>query len=127
MKFDSCKESNLYGLRRIHSRDFFFNELNPLDRIQKCETLREIKIQITATVHSACEYVEKKKRTHNFLLKDNIIRFIQENYADINLNVQMIAYKFEMIPSIFPDSPRSSWGTACLTSSTKSGWERSKS
>lgn len=98
MKFDSCKESNLYGLRRIHSRDFFFNELNPLDRIQKCETLREIKIQITATVHSACEYVEKKKRTHNFLLKDNIIRFIQENYADINLNVQMIAYKFEMNP-----------------------------
>lgn len=82
----------------IESQNYFFNELNPLEKIQKCETLKEIKTQMASTIQCACDYVEKKKKSHNSVLKDSVVSFIENNYMDINLNVKMIADKFEMNP-----------------------------
>ena len=108
------------------SQNYFFNELNPLDKIQKCETLKEIKAGIMDTVGNACEYVKKKKKSHNTELKDNIASYVEKNYMDINLNVRMIADKFEMNPVYISRFAKEQLGDSLLDYINKFRLEKAK-
>lgn len=108
------------------SQNYFFSELNPLDKIQKCETLKEIKAQIISTVHGACEYVDRKKKSHNDIMKDNLVRFIQSSYSDVNLNVHMVANKFEMNPVYISRFAKEQLGDSLLDYINKYRLEKAK-
>lgn len=108
------------------SRNYFFNELNPLEKIQKCETLKEIKAGITETVCNACEYVKRKKKSHNTELKDKVADFVGSNYADVNLNVKMIADKFEMNPVYISRFAKEQLGDSLLDYINKYRLEKAK-
>jgi two-component system, response regulator YesN len=108
------------------SQNYFFSELSPLDKIQKCETLKDIKAQITSTVHDACDYVDRKKRSHNDIMKDNLVQFIHINYSDMNLNVHMVANKFEMNPVYISRFAKEQLGDSLLDYINKVRLEKAK-
>jgi YesN/AraC family two-component response regulator len=58
-----------------------------------------MKRQITDIINSVCSFVLSiKKDSHNNLIQ-NIIKFAEENYTNVELNIAMIGDKFQMTPS----------------------------
>jgi len=77
----------------------FLNSLNPVERLLGCETIKEMKFQITDILKLICNSIEMKKKSHNGELKSNIIKYMEECYSDQNLNISSISERFNINPS----------------------------
>ena len=77
----------------------FLESLDPVKRLLNCETVKEMKLQITETLNRICEYLKLKKKSHNDNLKSNVVKYIEENYSDPNLSITSISDKFMVNPS----------------------------
>ncbi|OUS78168.1 hypothetical protein B1748_05260 [Paenibacillus sp. MY03] len=70
----------------------FIEELNPVERLLKCDTLSELRLQIHAILMKVCGVInEKSKGNNQTKLRDLMIEFIEDRYNDGNLNLTMVA------------------------------------
>ncbi len=77
----------------------FFEKLDPVERLLKCNTIMEMKVEILDILSQVCEFIKNsKKRTQNDSLKGNIIQYIEDHYNDSNLCIASIADNFNMNP-----------------------------
>lgn len=77
----------------------FFEKLDPVERLLKCNTIMEMKTEILDILSQVCEFIKNsKKRTQNDSLKGNIIKYIEDHYNDSNLCIASIADNFNMNP-----------------------------
>ncbi len=73
--------------------------IKPVDLLFSCETIEDMEYHLTSILKSVCDYVQKKKKSHNNKLKDDIIKEAEATYQDINLSVSSIAEKFALAPN----------------------------
>ena len=74
----------------------FIESLNLVERLLKCETFSEMQSEFVSILKSVSDYVNEKKKSHNFELKDRINEYVQQKYSDLNLSIAAIAEHFNM-------------------------------
>jgi AraC-like DNA-binding protein len=75
--------------------DEYLSKLN-VRTLLLCDTIFEFKEKIIILIRNVCEYVKKYDKSDEVDLK--IKEFVEENYSDINLNVDMIGFEFNVTP-----------------------------
>jgi AraC-like DNA-binding protein len=74
-------------------------ELDVIDKLLHSGTAAEMRRQVTNIISSVCSFVlSVKKDSHNELTED-IIKYVEGNYSNLDLNISMIGDKFKMTPS----------------------------
>ncbi|OWA37685.1 hypothetical protein B9G55_06460 [Saccharibacillus sp. O16] len=68
-------------------------------RLFACETFEEIEIELLEILENICQTVQERKRSHNEELKQQLLEFIEENYADVNLGLASISERFRFHPA----------------------------
>lgn len=68
-------------------------------RLFACETFEEIETELLKILESVCQTVQERKRSHNEELKQQLLEFIHENYADVNLGLTSISERFRFHPA----------------------------
>lgn len=76
----------------------YFHGLDPVGNILKCNTLTEMKVRMLDILRELCSYFEKRKKSHNSKLKEELAGFINSNFQDMNMSISTIAYKFKLNP-----------------------------
>lgn len=64
-----------------------------------CETFEEIEAELLRILETVCQMVNERKRSRNEELKDQLIEFIVENYADVNLGLTHLSERFRFHPT----------------------------
>ncbi|MDO3412484.1 AraC family transcriptional regulator [Saccharibacillus sp. CPCC 101409] len=64
-----------------------------------CETFEEIEAGLLNVLETVCQDVHERKRSHNEELKEQLIEFIRENHADVNLGLTSISERFRFHPT----------------------------
>jgi len=72
----------------------FITQLNPVDRLLKCESVIQLHQQVTDILEQTNKYVGDRKKSRRETIKDDIIEFIRNNYSDMDLSVSLIADEF---------------------------------
>lgn len=70
-----------------------------VESLSMCETVDGAYEQLLSVFSTICSEVESHKKSHNASLLDRIIRFIEENYANRNLGLPLIAGRLGITPS----------------------------
>ncbi|NQX46875.1 helix-turn-helix domain-containing protein [Paenibacillus tritici] len=73
------------------------NEL--IRQLFACETFEEIEAELLQILETVCQMVHERKRSHNTELKEQLLEFIHENYADVNLGLTPISERFRFHPT----------------------------
>lgn len=68
-------------------------------RLFACETFEEIEAELLKALESVCQTVQERKRSHNAELKQQLLEFVRENYADVNLGLTSISERFRFHPA----------------------------
>jgi len=76
--------------------DIFCSKESLIDKLLKCETATEIKYEINNILKEACDRINESQTSHNKQLIEDIIKYIDTQYYDIDLNVSKIADHFQM-------------------------------
>lgn len=85
----------------------FVEELNPVERLTSCKSIKEMKGEMTKILEQVCNYTRLRMKSNMSNqresavkgLNNDIIRYIEENYTDINLNISMIGERFKLTPT----------------------------
>lgn len=101
-----CLMFNLVGtvlktmneLSALHKSDFL-KELNPTERLLGCDTVEEIKIELSSILKNVCDYVQEARRNENTSFYEKVKEFIVKNYKNSGLSVNAIGEYFDMAPS----------------------------
>jgi AraC-like DNA-binding protein len=87
-------------IRLFNAFDVTMNRLNSIPNIPKLEIRtddlnpKSYFDDLLNHFHTICIHMEKIKKSHNTELINRMIRFIQNNYTDINFSLQMVADEF---------------------------------
>lgn len=73
-------------------------EINPVQRLLRCHTIKEMKSELFNILQQLCEHIEADKKNSQFKLHDDIKRFIENNYDNQDLNISMVGEYFKMAP-----------------------------
>ncbi len=73
----------------------FWFELRPIHRLTACKSFESLKVEMEDILYHVCNYIKKGQKSHNEKLKDEIMVFVEEHYADPGLCADMIADQFE--------------------------------
>ncbi|NOU74987.1 helix-turn-helix domain-containing protein [Paenibacillus sp. LMG 31458] len=82
----------------------FMKNQHHLNQLMFCESIGEMKTQLTAMLQEVCDYTftERKRRQERSRyeslenLVDNVLNYIGSHYQDVNLNISSIAEHFQM-------------------------------
>ncbi len=83
---------------KLNDNPEVFGGNNPLELLSRCGSILEMKLRLHQVVETICAYVEQNKKSHNTVLKEEIIEFIDKHYADTNITIPMIAEKLGVNP-----------------------------
>lgn len=92
----------------------FVEEIYPIERLTKCETIMDMKTELISILKSICCYVNKNKKKHNITLRDEIMQYVINNYSLVDLDVSMIADKFNLNQSYLSTFFKESSGQGLL-------------
>ncbi|TBL81044.1 helix-turn-helix domain-containing protein [Paenibacillus thalictri] len=67
--------------------------------VQRAETMDQLETEMIGICRRVCEHVCSRMESRNFKLRDDIIQFLHERYADNSLSLDTIADHFGMSPS----------------------------
>jgi len=87
---------NVIGGMNIDNKDAFMEEINLVERLFKCETVIELQNEMNALICELEVYVRDKVQNNSNKIKDEITKYIQENYKNHDLSVAKIADEFNM-------------------------------
>jgi len=110
---------NIYGNRAIEST-------NPIESIINCETTKEMKKRIIDSIDVMCQFVKCNKKEPNNNLSDTVINFIESNFYDTNMNISMIANRFNMSPPYISRLFKEQTGEGLLDCISRVRMERAK-
>lgn len=75
----------------------FIEETKPFERLLACEDVKEFQQVANSILEDMHSYADKEKQLEDKEdLKAAIIKYIHENYADMNLNVSSVAQHFDV-------------------------------
>lgn len=74
----------------------FWDHTLPLKRLQSCETVEEVKIEVAALTAEVCSFVNANKKSHNVLLKERMLDYIEAELTDPNLCSATIAAELKL-------------------------------
>ncbi len=83
----------------IDYNSVFGSDFNPVESLLSCETIPQAKERMLFIYRKICDSVNSNKRSHNDELKENLLTYIEENYADEALSQTMIAEHFGISPN----------------------------
>ncbi|MFE6078926.1 helix-turn-helix domain-containing protein [Paenibacillus sp. NPDC057886] len=64
-----------------------------------CETFEEIEAELLRILETVCQTVHERKRSRSEELKDQLVEFIHESYADVNLGLTHLSERFRFHPT----------------------------
>ncbi|MFD0692988.1 helix-turn-helix domain-containing protein [Paenibacillus sp. GCM10027628] len=67
-----------------------------IKQLTQCESFAEIEGEIYQFLKTVCDYVDSKKKSHNTGLKDQVLNYIDEHLADMDLSLTSLSLKFEV-------------------------------
>ncbi|WP_261302849.1 helix-turn-helix domain-containing protein [Paenibacillus andongensis] len=67
-----------------------------IKQLTQCESFVEIEDEIYKFLKTVCDYVDSKKKSHNTNLKDQVLSYIDEHLADMDLSLTSLSLKFEV-------------------------------
>lgn len=102
----------------------FIHENNPINRIMACETLLDLKQELTSVIMEVCDHLIMKKNQN--LLSTEVIHFIDENYYDTNISINMLGERFDISPSYLSKVFKDGEGISILEYLSKVRIEKSK-
>ncbi len=80
----------------IVCEDKFLQGLNIVNKLTGSETVQELKNHLCDILSRIDDYIGDKKLEKNINIEGYVMDFVKENYADIDLNVSMIADRLQM-------------------------------
>lgn len=85
-------------LEEIMGRDdkTFLSELHPMDRLLQAKTAEAAKKTLKEVFGDVVQHLEECLEQERPGWVDEIIRYVENNYQDVNLNVSMLAEKMDM-------------------------------
>ncbi|MFC4778778.1 AraC family transcriptional regulator [Paenibacillus sp. GCM10023252] len=101
---------------------FLMQNPKRIERLIACETVQEMQEQMTALLHKVCEYTACKRQSHMEQnrqrgldeLTASVSRYIEDNYADPNLNVTTIGLHYNLKPTYLSKLFKDHTGEALL-------------
>lgn len=69
-------------------------ELNPAERLLRCKTVQDMQTQMMYILREVCQYIQNRKKSHNYRLRDDVLQYIQDHYNDPNMSISGIAGHF---------------------------------
>lgn len=75
----------------ITSKGIFLEEFNPVEELFGCKTIKEMKLKMISILSRVCNYIETRKKSHNSVLKDQILLYIEDHYDDDSLSIAAMA------------------------------------
>lgn len=85
----------------------FQDKHDPVKELVNCDTVAEMKKQMTGILQKVCGYVLKRKKNTGSKIRDGVVAFVDKHYSDSNLSISMIAEELNMSPkylaSVFRD------------------------
>lgn len=79
--------------------DVFGQSFNPIDKLLECQTVQEMYELLQYIYQKLCNYININKKSHNDVLLQQIIKYIDIHYVDENLSQVQIADYFEISPT----------------------------
>jgi YesN/AraC family two-component response regulator len=76
----------------------FFEKLNPVEMLLKCETVTDMKKSMLKVLRSFCDYIGEKKKSHNVKLKEELLQYLGSSYYEAEMNIETVAAHFSMNP-----------------------------
>lgn len=76
-----------------------WDTIAPMDSLLSCKSVMEMKTATLDSLRRICEYIQQQRSTRGTRLKEDIVRYVNENYARTDLNVNMIAESFGRNPT----------------------------
>ncbi|HOJ09690.1 MAG TPA: AraC family transcriptional regulator [Clostridiales bacterium] len=73
-------------------------DIQPVRCIDSCQTIPEVKQQMTSILLYVCESCKENEKTRNEKLCSDVMDYIKENYTNPELSVTYISEKFEFSP-----------------------------
>lgn len=83
----------------ITHREEFLEKHKPVELLLKCTGIADLQIAMNFILESLDEYVSSMKGNNATDLYGDVVEFIRLNYHNINLNVSMLADRFEVSAS----------------------------
>ncbi len=81
------------------NRGAIWNTLSPTESLLSCQSVVEMKAVVTELLEKVCAYISEQKNSRVTKLRDDITNYVERNFADQNLNVNMIAEAFGKNPT----------------------------
>lgn len=107
--------------------DGTFNaEMLPVETLLKCKTVPEMKEALHTCLKTICENVKEATRQNENWIKKDVLPYISENYADVNMSVANIAEQFGVHPVYLSRLFKEQVGEGMLEYITKFRIERAK-
>ncbi|TBL81976.1 helix-turn-helix domain-containing protein [Paenibacillus thalictri] len=104
----------------------FMDSVNPVDQLTRCETIKEMRVQIGEVLRQVCQYIEKDSNRDYNQLSRLVIDYVKEHYSSENLNITMIGEAFKLTPSYLSKQFKAQTGEALLEFINKTRLEEAK-
>lgn len=72
---------------------------DPAQFLTDCRTIDEMKGRLAGVIEAICGRVEKNKKSHNIALIREIMQYIDRSFTDYNMNIALIAAKYNSNPA----------------------------
>lgn len=99
VKLAKCLVFNIISTMIKAINEIGEEDIDPIQRIEKCSTTDQMKQEIIAIIEDTCAYVDKNKQSAMNNLYLEIEKYIKENYSDFTLSISKIGEYFHMTPS----------------------------
>ena len=83
----------------IQYEGIFGDGLKPYERITSCRNAAEMQAVLKSIYGEICRSINENKKSHNLLMKENIIGYLKANFADSNLSLTTVADVFDIHPT----------------------------
>ncbi|MCR8635558.1 helix-turn-helix domain-containing protein [Paenibacillus radicis (ex Xue et al. 2023)] len=110
----------------INNKREFTQRENPIDRLIGCETIKEMKVQISEVLSQVCRSIQENRGQEHNQLSQQVIEYVKQHYSSENLNISMIGEVFGLTPSYLSKQFKAQTGEALLDFINKKRLEEAK-
>lgn len=80
----------------VNYNEIFADNSDVSGNLLRCETVSEMHSEIETILQKVCIYINNKRESNNFELKEKILEYIDQNYSDKNMTLLGVADYFKM-------------------------------
>ena len=79
--------------------DVFGGNFNPVEKLLECKSVQEMYELLLFIYKELCNYINRNKKSHNDVLLNQILAYIEQHFSDENLSQVQIADHLEISPT----------------------------